>query len=124
MESYSLVLRRLGVANAHRWLEEIERGTGSLVPIVADLEAAGDRVRSFPDQAITLFDAVLAELADRLTKRGGSRTISKCLAAGVAGLFMLPAIIGYHAPIVRLAWSGLLGRLDSIDNALLSIPGT
>jgi predicted nucleic acid-binding protein len=32
-----------------------------------DLQGAAARVRRYPDQPITLFDAVLAELADKLS---------------------------------------------------------
>lgn len=66
MECYSLVLYRLGVAVAHRWLGEIGRGTGRLEPLSTDVEGASQRLLRFSDQKITLFDAVLAEVADRL----------------------------------------------------------
>lgn len=66
MESYSLVLYRLGTAVAHRWLREVERGTGRIEPLPGDVAAASERVLEYADQKITLFDAVLAELADRL----------------------------------------------------------
>ena len=66
MESYSLVLHRLGLSVAHRWLREIELGTGRIQPLGVDVEAACERVRSYPDQDITLFDAVLGEVAERL----------------------------------------------------------
>ena len=66
MESYSLVLHRLGPAVAHRWLSEIEVGTGRIHPVAADVTAACERLSLYPDQDITLFDAVLGELADRL----------------------------------------------------------
>ena len=66
MESYTLVLHRLGTAVAHRWLGEVERGTGRIEPLAADVAAASARVVQYPDQAITLFDAVLAELSERL----------------------------------------------------------
>ena len=66
MESYTLILYRLGIAVAHRWLAEVGRGTGRLDPLPTDIAAAQERVLQFTDQRITLFDAVLAEIAARL----------------------------------------------------------
>lgn len=66
MECYSLVLYRLGITTAQGWLAEIDPGTGQLTPLTDDVQAAGDLVRRYPDQDITLFDALLSVLATRL----------------------------------------------------------
>lgn len=66
MECYSLVLYRLGIAAAHRWLDEVRRGTGRVDPQPSDTSAASERVLRYTDQRVSLFDAVLAEISDRL----------------------------------------------------------
>ncbi len=66
MEAYTLILRRLGLATAQRWLSEIDAGTGVVLPLASDHAATIDKVRRYPDQAITLFDALLAVLSERL----------------------------------------------------------
>ncbi len=65
-ESYTLVLYRLGVAPAHRFSREIEAGADLVNPGPEAYSQALARLRSFPDQAITLFDALLAVLSERL----------------------------------------------------------
>lgn len=65
-ESYSLVLYRLGSRRARAWLEEV-RGQASLVnPSPRDYEAAADLISAYPDQRLSLFDAVTAVLSERL----------------------------------------------------------
>ncbi len=65
-ESYSLVLYRLGTHRAQAWLGEI-RGQASLVnPSPQDYEAAADLVSGYPDQRLSVFDAVTAVLSERL----------------------------------------------------------
>ena len=65
-ESYSLVLYRLGTKRAQAWLEEI-RGRASMVnPSNQDYEAAADLISEYPDQRLSLFDAVTAILSERL----------------------------------------------------------
>jgi predicted nucleic acid-binding protein len=66
LESYTLVRRRLGTAVAWRFLEEILATGQPLNPEPPDYRGAVARVRTFHDQPITLFDAVLAELSERL----------------------------------------------------------
>lgn len=66
LESYTLVLRRLGGVVARRFADELLAGAVPLNPEPADYLAAARRVRAYPDQAITLFDAVLATVSKRL----------------------------------------------------------
>lgn len=66
LESHSLVLRRLGPGVSRRWLDEVTTGLGLLNPDRDDYLAASRRLRSFADQQITLFDALVAEIADQL----------------------------------------------------------
>jgi len=66
-ESYTLVLRRLGVTYGHRWLHDILEGTALISPEPRDYIKAIELTLSFRDQAITLFDAVAAVVGHRLT---------------------------------------------------------
>ncbi len=66
LESYTLVLRRLGLQVAQNWWDEIITGAGLVNPDREDYLAAGRRAQSFSDQTITLFDAVVAVLSERL----------------------------------------------------------
>jgi predicted nucleic acid-binding protein len=66
LESYSLVMRRVGLSTAHRWLRQVLDGAGLINPMQEDYLDAGTRVRAYPDQPLTLFDAVLAALSTRL----------------------------------------------------------
>ena len=65
LESYSLVLFRLGTNAAFQWLSYM--ADASMVnPTPEDYREAVARVRALPDQRITLFDAVVAVMAARL----------------------------------------------------------
>ncbi len=65
-EGYTLVLHKLGTHRAQTWLEEM-RGQASLVnPSPRDYEAAADLISEYPDQRLSLFDAVTAVLSERL----------------------------------------------------------
>lgn len=66
METYSLLVHRFGSHLASGWLAEVRSGTGLVHPSAPDFDGAADRVARSLDQRITLFDAVLAELSDRL----------------------------------------------------------
>jgi predicted nucleic acid-binding protein len=66
LESYTLILRKLGRATARLWLHELSRGVDLLNPTADDYQEARNRVASYPDQEITLFDSLLATLAQRL----------------------------------------------------------
>jgi predicted nucleic acid-binding protein len=65
LEAYTLVLFRLGEAAASRWLEDMA-GAALVNPSAEDYRRAIVRVQSLKDQAITLFDALVATLAVRL----------------------------------------------------------
>jgi predicted nucleic acid-binding protein len=65
LEAYSLVLYRLGIAAAHKWIGFL--GAAALInPESEDYGRAVIAVRNFPDQGITLVDATVAALALRL----------------------------------------------------------
>ncbi len=65
LEAYTLVLFRLGKDAALKWLEEM--ALAALVnPSADDYRQAVDKVKSLKDQPITLFDALVASLANRL----------------------------------------------------------
>ena len=66
LETYTLVRYRLGHATAKSWAGEITAGTVLINPTVEDYGMALTKVIAYPDQAITLFDGVLAVLAERL----------------------------------------------------------
>jgi predicted nucleic acid-binding protein len=65
-ESHSLVVKRLGNAVARRWLDEVSSGVDLVNPRREDYLAACRRLRPLLDQPITLFDALVAELAEQL----------------------------------------------------------
>jgi predicted nucleic acid-binding protein len=65
LETYTLVLFRLGESAAFRWLEEM--ADAALVnPSAEDYRQAVTRVQALKDQPITLFDALVATLSRRL----------------------------------------------------------
>ena len=66
MESYTLVLKRLGDRVAHGWWREIIAGIGLVTPAREDYLEAGRRAGLYSDQEITLFDALSAVLSDEL----------------------------------------------------------
>lgn len=66
VEAYKLILRSLGIATGHRWLEEAESRTVLYNPAPEDYRKASLRVRRYPDQALTLEDALLTVLGERL----------------------------------------------------------
>lgn len=66
LESYTLILRKLGSATAKLWLEELSAGAALLNPTAQDYEEARQRISRYPDQKITLFDTTLATLSLRL----------------------------------------------------------
>jgi predicted nucleic acid-binding protein len=69
MEAYSLLLRRTSPNIAHRWLDDVRAGVSWIAPTRRDHEAAADLVSRYEDQAITLFDALLATLSRELGLR-------------------------------------------------------
>jgi predicted nucleic acid-binding protein len=65
LETYSLVLYRLGVVAAHKWIAFFA-GVSFINPDSEDYGRALIIVRNFPDQRLTLVDATVAALAARL----------------------------------------------------------
>ena len=65
LEAYSLILFRLGKNVAFDWLTDMA-GASLVSPSPDDYRQAMARVRGFIDQPITLFDATLAVMANRL----------------------------------------------------------
>jgi predicted nucleic acid-binding protein len=65
LETFSLLLRRLGRNVAMRWLSEIAAAT-LINPTPEDYRQATRKLAGFADQSITLFDATVATLAMRL----------------------------------------------------------
>jgi predicted nucleic acid-binding protein len=66
-ESYTLVLRRLGTAYAHVWLQEILNGSAMINPEPGDYIQASGLIVAYTDQPLTMFDAVAAAVAERLS---------------------------------------------------------
>jgi predicted nucleic acid-binding protein len=66
LETYTLVLRRLGSRSAHFWLDEVQAGAGLINPTPRDYSEAIRHTYDYPDQPLTLFDTLLAALSARL----------------------------------------------------------
>jgi predicted nucleic acid-binding protein len=66
LETYTLVLHRLGGGVARRFLAEVLDGATAVNPDSEDYHAAVKLLGGYPDQRITLFDALVAILARRL----------------------------------------------------------
>jgi predicted nucleic acid-binding protein len=66
LESYTLVLYRLGKQVVASWLTETIEGASLVNPGAEDYREATARVLAFSDQPITLFDATVAVVALRL----------------------------------------------------------
>lgn len=66
LESYSLVLYRLGFKSAQSFAKELAQGVDFINPLPSDYTAAIQRTERYPDQRITLCDAVTAVLSARL----------------------------------------------------------
>lgn len=67
LEAYSLVMRKLGLSEALAFLSHIEAAYPTLLAERPDHEAASRSVRRYPDQDITMVDAVVASMAARLS---------------------------------------------------------
>ena len=66
LECYGLMQRSARPSEAQRWLEIAER-LGRINPKGEDYERAFERVRRLPDQSVSLFDALVATLAERFS---------------------------------------------------------
>lgn len=65
-EAYGLVLRKLSPSQAQIFLRNLLRTTIFIVPVEQDHKKAVGRVLRYPDQDISIADAVNAEISDRL----------------------------------------------------------
>jgi predicted nucleic acid-binding protein len=67
LEAHNLLLRRLPLPDVQNWLREVTTTATEIInPTLEDYRQAIERTRRFPDQEITLFDAVAATLSERL----------------------------------------------------------
>jgi len=66
LETYSLALYRLGTWPAQTPLSEVSRRAQLLNPLSDDYDQANQRLLGFRDQRMSLFDAVLATVSQRL----------------------------------------------------------
>ena len=66
LESYTLILYRLGTRVALAWLSELMAGSALINPTPEDYREAAAKLKNYTDQSITLFDATLAVLAARI----------------------------------------------------------
>lgn len=64
-EAYVLILRKLGNVRARSFLEDIVQGAVLIASMKEDYERAVRRVLRYPDQDISLADAVNAEVCER-----------------------------------------------------------
>ena len=65
-ETYTLIHRRLGLVDAHRFLDEMRRRTGLITPTTDDFASACRLPRRYADQHLTVFDCLVAVLSNRL----------------------------------------------------------
>ena len=65
IEAYGLILQRLGTTSAIRWIDSIRTSVGFYPARDDDYDAAYDLVIRYPDQDITLFDALLHIVSTR-----------------------------------------------------------
>ena len=65
-ETHSLVLYRLGLSVARRWLQEVFDSAGVVIPIHDDLLIAHQVLERYGDQPISLVDAMTAAMSQRL----------------------------------------------------------
>ena len=66
-EGYSLVLYKLGLEAAHRWLKETRENASQLNPTPEDYRAAEQVALRYRDQDLSLFDAIAAVVSERLS---------------------------------------------------------
>ena len=65
-EAYTLVLYRLGMDMASSWMNDMRRGVALVNPMPEDYQEAIKKLTVFTDQPITLFDATVAVLGQRM----------------------------------------------------------
>ena len=67
LEAYSLVMRKLGLAEARAFLSDVEATYPTVLADRPDHQEASRSVRRYPDQDVTMVDAVVAAMASRLS---------------------------------------------------------
>ncbi|WP_199245861.1 type II toxin-antitoxin system VapC family toxin [[Phormidium] sp. ETS-05] len=65
-EAYSLIMQRLGPVLALQFLDSLQLGAQFFNPTLDDYQAAIELVGLYPDQRITLFDALTGVISQRL----------------------------------------------------------
>ncbi len=70
------------------------------------------------------FALLLVAAARALSARGILPGRQAVLSAALAVGLLAPTVSGFYGPVTRLSWRGLRGELDTIDRALLSVPGS
>ncbi len=66
LESYSLVMRKLGIQQAHALLAQVTDTSFLENATTEDYQDASVTILQYRDQDLTLFDTVLAAMSDRL----------------------------------------------------------
>lgn len=66
LEAYSLIVRKLGSREAHRFLAQVVHTSILTNATEEDYQEASVAILPYRDQDISLFDAVLAEMSHRL----------------------------------------------------------
>ena len=66
LETYSLILRRSRVSVALSWLDQMTASATLIDASPEDYRQATERVRRYDDQPITLFDALVDVMSERL----------------------------------------------------------
>ncbi len=66
LETHKLILQSLGITAALRFTRDIEKQVNFINPTAEDYQAATSIITKFPDQKITLFDAVTVILANQI----------------------------------------------------------
>lgn len=66
LETHKLILQSLGITAALRFTRDIEKQVNFINPTAEDYQKATSIITKFPDQKITLFDAVTVILANQI----------------------------------------------------------
>ncbi|MDJ0579828.1 PIN domain-containing protein [Crocosphaera sp.] len=66
LETNKLILQSLGITAALKFTRDIEKQVNFINPTTEDYQAATSIITKFPDQKITLFDAVTVILANQI----------------------------------------------------------
>ncbi len=66
LETHKLILQSLGITATLKFTRDIEKQVNFINPTAEDYQAATSIITKFPDQKITLFDAVTVILANQI----------------------------------------------------------